>query len=87
MARKYFLIALSIFPKYLTTVQSFSFNDYQLNNFSDKLLISGWYPLSDKNIKDKKASDKTIQALNEFKNMSSLKHYFKKLEVIIFSQI
>tara|TARA_B100000212_G_scaffold255435_1_gene195872 strand:- start:610 stop:783 length:174 start_codon:yes stop_codon:yes gene_type:complete len=42
MARKYFLIALSIFPKYLTTVQSFSFNDYQLNNFSDKLLISGW---------------------------------------------
>ena len=72
------MIALLIFPQYLTSVQSSAFNESQLNKISDELLISGWKPLSDKNIKDKKASDKTIKALKKFKNISSLKPYFKK---------
>ena len=50
-----------------------AFNESKLNKLSDASLISGWKPLLDKNIKDKKASDKTIKALNNFKNMSSLK--------------
>ena len=53
MTRKVFLIALLIFPQYLTSVQSSAFNESQLNKISDELLISGWNPLSDKNIKDK----------------------------------
>ena len=69
MTRKFFLFALLIFPQYLTSVQSSAFNESQLNKFSDELLISGWKPLSDKNIKDKKASDKTIKALNKFKSL------------------
>ena len=78
MTKKCFLIALLIFPKYLTSVQSSPFNKSLLNKHSDKLLISGWKPSLDKNIKDKKANDKTIMALNKFKNMSSLKPYFKR---------
>ena len=78
ITRNVFFIALLIFPQYLTSVQSSAFNESQLNKISDELLISGWKPLSDKNIKDKKASDKTIKALKKFKNISSLKPYFKK---------
>ena len=77
MIRKVFFVALLIFPQYLTSVQSSAFNESQLNKISDELLISGWKPLSDKNIKDKKASDKTIKALNKFKNISSLNPYSK----------
>tara|TARA_B100000401_G_scaffold285863_1_gene195472 strand:+ start:982 stop:1599 length:618 start_codon:yes stop_codon:yes gene_type:complete len=82
MSRKCFLIALLIFPQYLTSVQSSTLNGSQLkrsqlNKLSNELLISGWKPSSDK-IKYKKASDKTIKALNKFKNISSLKPYFKK---------
>jgi len=76
--RKYFLIVILIFPQYLTSVQSSPLNDSKLNKLSDELLISGWKPSSNKNIKDKKASDKTIKALNNFKNMPYLKPYFKK---------
>ena len=72
------MIALIIFPQYLTSVQSSPFNESQLNKLSDQLLISGWKPSSDKNIKNLKASDRTIEALNKFKNMSSLRLYFKK---------
>tara|TARA_Y100001978_G_scaffold200467_1_gene216820 strand:+ start:509 stop:1162 length:654 start_codon:yes stop_codon:yes gene_type:complete len=76
--RKFFLIVLLTFPQYLVSVKSSHFNEYQFNKLSDKLLISGWEPSSNKIIKNKKASDKTIEALNKFKKKSSLKPYFKK---------
>ena len=72
------MIALLIFPQYLTSAQSTPLNGSQFKKLSNELLISGWKPSSDKNIKDKKASDKTIKALNKFKNISSLKPYFKE---------
>ena len=78
MTRKFFLITLLIFPQYLASVQSSHLNESKFNKLSDELLISGWKPSSNKSIKDKKASDKTIKALNKFKNMPSLKPYFKK---------
>tara|TARA_B100001115_G_scaffold161840_1_gene137049 strand:+ start:564 stop:1169 length:606 start_codon:yes stop_codon:yes gene_type:complete len=78
MTRKFFLITLLIFPQYLASVQSSPLNESKFNKLSDELLISGWKPSSNKSIKDKKASDKTIKALNKFKNMPSLKPYFKK---------
>ncbi len=76
--RKTFLITLLIFPQYLASVQSSSLNESKFNNFSNQLLISGWKPSSDENSKVEKASDNTIKALNKFKNISSLKPYFKK---------
>ena len=78
MTRECFFIALLIFPQYLISVQSSSLNRSQLNKPSVELLISGWKPLSEKNVKDKKPSEKTKRALNKFKNISSLKPYFKK---------
>ena len=75
---KSILITLLIFPQYLASVKSSNLNQFQFNDFSDELLISGWKPSSDKNRKDKKASDKTLKALNKFKKISSLKTYFKK---------
>ena len=78
MIKKYFLIAILIFPQYLTSVQSSPLKVSQLHKLSDELFISGWKPSSDSNIKDKKASDKTIRALNKFKKISTLKPYFKK---------
>jgi lipid-binding SYLF domain-containing protein len=78
LIRKSILITLLIFPQYLTSVKSSHFNESQFNDLSDKLLISGWKPLSDKNRKVVKASDKTIKALNKFKKISSLKPYFKQ---------
>ena len=77
-ARKYFLITLLIFPQYLTSVQSSHIDESKFNKLSDELLISGWKPLLNNNIKEKKASDKTIRALKKFKNISSLKPYFRK---------
>ena len=76
--RKSILITILIFPQYLASVKSSNLNEIQFNDLSDQLLISGWKPSSDKNRKDKKASDKTIKALNKFKKISSLKPYFKK---------
>ena len=76
--RKSILITILIFPQYLASVKSSNLNETQFNDLSDQLLISGWKPSSDKNRKDKKASDKTIKALNKFKKISSLKTYFKK---------
>ncbi len=78
MTRECFFIALLIFPQYLISVQSSSLNRSPLNKPSVELLISGWKPLSEKNVKDKKPSEKTKRALNKFKNISSLKPYFKK---------
>ena len=78
MTRKCFLIALLIFPQYLTSVQSSAFKEYQLNKLSDELLISGWNPFLDKSNKGKKANEKTIKTLSKFKKMTSLKPYFKK---------
>ena len=78
MIKKYFLIAILIFPQYSTSVQSSPLKVSQLHELSDELFISGWKPLSDSNIKDKKASDKTIRALNKFKKISTLKPYFEK---------
>ena len=78
MIGKIFFIALLIFPQYLNSVQSSPQNKSQLNKISDELLISGWKPSSDKKIKEKKANDKTIKALNKFKKISSLKPYFEK---------
>ncbi len=76
--KKSILITILIFPQYLASVKSSNLNEIQFNDLSDQLLISGWKPSSDKNRKDKKASDKTIKALNKFKKISSLKTYFKK---------
>jgi len=76
--RKSILISILIFPQYLASVKSSNLNQIKFNDLSDQLLISGWKPSSDKNRKDKKASDKTIKALNKFKKISSLKPYFKK---------
>tara|TARA_B100001248_G_C27265093_1_gene400301 strand:- start:60 stop:677 length:618 start_codon:yes stop_codon:yes gene_type:complete len=76
--RKSFLITLLIFPQYLASVKSSYLNESKFNNFSDQLLISGWKPSSDGNRSVKKASEKTIKALNKFKNINSLKKYFKK---------
>ena len=76
--RKSILITILIFPQYLDSVKSSNLNEIQFNDLSNQLLISGWKPSSDKNRKDKKASDKTIKALNKFKKISSLKTYFKK---------
>ena len=78
LTRKFFLIALLISPQYLNSVQSSSFNKFQLTKLSDELLISGWKPLPDKKLKNKKANNKTINALNKFKKNSSLEPYFKK---------
>ena len=76
--RKSILITIIIFPQYLVSVKSSNLNEIKFNDVSNQLLISGWKPSSDKNRKDKKASDKTIKALNKFKKISSLKTYFKK---------
>ena len=76
--RKSILITIIIFPQYLVSVKSSNLHEIQFNDVSNQLLISGWKPSSDKNRKDKKASDKTIKALNKFKKISSLKTYFKK---------
>ena len=76
--RKTFLITLLIFPQYLASVKSSYINEYKFNNFSDQLLISGWKPSSDENRIVLKASERTIRALNKFKNINSLKKYFKK---------
>ena len=76
--RKSILIAILIFSQYLASVKSSHLNEFQFNDFSDHLLISGWKPSSDKNIKGKKASDRTVKALNKFKKISSLKPYFKQ---------
>ena len=78
MIAKSILITIIIFPQYLVSVKSSNLNEIQFNDVSNQLLISGWKPSSDKNRKDKKASDKTIKALNKFKKISSLKTYFKK---------
>ena len=78
LIRKTFLITLLIFPQYLASVKSSNLDESKLNNFSNQLLISGWKPSLDENRKVEKASNKTIKALNKFKNISSLKPYFKK---------
>ena len=76
--RKSFLIAVLIFPQYLASIKSSNLIESQFNKLSDELIISGWKPSSDKYSKGKKASDKTIKALKKFKNISSLKPYFKE---------
>mgnify|MGYP001194689471 CR=1 FL=1 len=76
--RKSILITIIIFPQYLVSVKSSNLNEIQFNDVSNQLLISGWKPSSDENSKVEKASDNTIKALNKFKNISSLKPYFKK---------
>ena len=76
--KKSILITILIFPQYLASVKSSHLNEFQFNDLSDQLLISGWKPSSDKNGKGKKARDKTLKALNKFKEKPSLKPYFKK---------
>ena len=76
--RKSIYITLLILPQYLATVKSIHLNEFQSNKLSEDLLISGWKPSSIKNSNSKKASEKTIEVLNKFKNISSLKIYFKK---------
>ena len=75
---KPFLVSLLLLPQYSTLVKSAHLNESQFNRLSDEYLISGWKLSSEKKNKDKKASDKTMKALNIFKNKSSLKPYFKK---------
>ena len=78
MIRKCFLISLLIFPQYFTSAKSSAYYEFKSNKISNELLISGWKPLPEKNIRNKKASEKTIKSLNKFKKISSLKPYFKK---------
>ena len=73
-----FLVTLLIFPAFLSSVKSSQINEYQFNKLSDELLISGWKPSSDGKNKFKKPSNKTIKALNKFKDKPYLKAYFKK---------
>ena len=75
---KSFVISLLIFTQYFDSVKSSQLNKWQFNKLSKESLISGWKPSSGKNIHGKKAKAKTIKALNMFKNMSSLKPYFKE---------
>ena len=75
---KSFLIIILILPQYFASIKSSQINEYQLNKQIYEVLISGWKPSSDKNSKTKKASNKTIKALNKFKDMTSLRPYFKK---------
>ena len=75
---KPFLVSLLLLPQSLAFVRSSHLNESQFIKLSDEYLISGWRPSSDKKNKDIKASEKTIKALNKFKNTSSLKPYFKK---------
>ena len=78
ITKKSFLISFLIFTQYLAPVRSSLLDKSQFNKVSDKLLITGWKPSSGKNIYNTQASVKTIKALNKFKNISSLKPYFKK---------
>ena len=75
---KPFLVLVLLLPQYLALAKSLQLNESQFNRLSDEYLISGWKPSLDKNRKVKKASDKTLKALNKFKKISSLKPYFKK---------
>ena len=75
---KSFLIIIYILPQYFASIKSSQINEYQFNKQIEEVLISGWKPSSDKNSKTKKASNKTIKALNKFKDMTSLRPYFKK---------
>ena len=67
---KPFLVLVLLLPQYLALAKSSHLNESQFNRLSDEYLISGWKPSSDKKNKEKKASDKTIKALNIFKNKS-----------------
>ena len=75
---KSFLIIILILPQYFASIKSSQINEYQLNKQIYEVLISGWKPSSDKKSNTKKASNKTIKALNKFKDMTSLRPYFKK---------
>ena len=76
--RKSFLSALLFIPQFFASIKSSHLNEDKFIKLSEEVLISGWKPSSDKNRKGKIANDKTIKALNRFKNISSLKPYFKK---------
>ena len=73
-----FLILVLILPQYFSSLKSSNLNESQFIKLSNELLISGWKPSLDEDHKSKKASDKTMKALNKFKKISSLKPYFKK---------
>jgi lipid-binding SYLF domain-containing protein len=75
---KPFLVLVLLLPQYLALAKSSHLIESKFNRLSDEYLISGWNPSSDKNRKDKKASDNTLKALNKFKKISALKPYFKK---------
>ena len=76
MIRKSFLISLLIFPQYFTSAKSSAYYEFKSNEISNEFLISGWKPLPEKNIKNKKASDKTIKTLNKFKKNILFKTLF-----------
>ena len=73
-----FLASALLLTQYLSFVKASHLDEFQFNRLSDEYLLSGWKPSSDKKNKDIKASDRTMKALNIFKNKSSLKPYFKK---------
>ena len=75
---KSFLIIIFILPQYFASIKASQINENQFNKQIDEVLISGWKPSSDKKSNTKKASNKTIKALNKFKDMTSLRPYFKK---------
>tara|TARA_B100001989_G_scaffold176165_1_gene127360 strand:+ start:770 stop:1387 length:618 start_codon:yes stop_codon:yes gene_type:complete len=76
--RKVFLISLLIFPQFFASIKSSQDYESQSKKISDVFLISGWKISPEEILKGKKASDKTIKTLNEFKKLSHLESYFKK---------
>ncbi len=75
--RQLILISLFFGPQSLLEVKA-SQSNLIVNAYSNNLLISGWNPIGDKNKKNNKANEKTINTLNDFKKMPILKRYFQK---------
>ena len=65
-------------PQYFLSLKASPSIETTLKKIPKDLLISGWKPLSDKNSKGNKASERTNKALNNFKKISYLQPYFMK---------
>ena len=74
------LLVLSLFISQYNFFQSSvaQSNLTSLNHNKEDILLSGWKPRNVFSKKGIKPDPKTIQALNKFKKISSLKPYFKK---------
>jgi len=74
------LIVLSLFISQCNVFQSSvaQSNSTPLNHNTEDILLSGWKPRNVFSKKGIKPDSKTIEALNKFKKIPSLKPYFKK---------